>query len=44
MSGARVVPTFVFKEKSLLGIPKKSKVFIGFENNSEEIKGLLGIE
>ncbi|MFS0593186.1 glutaredoxin family protein [Cytobacillus horneckiae] len=41
VSGARIVPTFVFKEKSILGIPKKSKVLIGFENNLEEIKGIL---
>ena len=42
VSGARIVPTFVFKE-TILGLPKKSKVFIGFENNFDEIKGKLGL-
>lgn len=44
ISGARVVPTFVFKGKSILGIRKKPKVFIGFENNFEEIKNLLSVD
>ncbi|WP_257535868.1 hypothetical protein [Mesobacillus foraminis] len=43
VSGARVVPAFVFKEKSILGIPKKPKVLIGFEKNLDEIKSILGI-
>lgn len=44
ITGTRMVPTFVFKEKSLLGKLKKPKVLIGFENNLEEIKRLLKID
>lgn len=43
VSGSRVVPAFVFKEKSLLGLRSKPKVLIGFERNKEEIKELLAI-
>jgi glutaredoxin 3 len=42
VSGARIVPTFVFKE-TILGLPKKPKLYIGFENNFDEIKGKLRI-
>ncbi|MCM3619616.1 NrdH-redoxin [Sutcliffiella horikoshii] len=42
VSGARIVPTFVFKE-TILGFPKKPKVYIGFENNFVDIKRKLGI-
>lgn len=44
VSGTRIVPAFVFKKKSLLGLVSKPKVLIGFENNIEEIKSLLMIE
>lgn len=41
VSGSRVVPAFVFKEKSFLGLRRKPKVLIGFESNKEEIKKIL---
>jgi glutaredoxin 3 len=41
VSGSRIVPTFVFKEKTFLGLRSKPKVLIGFERNEEEIKKLL---
>ncbi|HLR66841.1 MAG TPA: glutaredoxin family protein [Virgibacillus sp.] len=43
LTGTRMVPTFVFKEKSLRGKFRKPKVLIGFENNLEEIKQILNI-
>lgn len=43
LTGTRMVPTFVFKEKSLRGKFKKPKVLIGFEKNLEEIKQRLNI-
>lgn len=43
VSGSRVVPAFVFKEKSFLGLISKPKVLIGFERNEEEIKKLLAM-
>lgn len=43
VSGSRVVPAFVFKEKSFLGLRTKPKVLIGFERNEEEIKKLLAM-
>ncbi|WP_257535619.1 hypothetical protein [Mesobacillus foraminis] len=39
-----MVPTFVFKKKSFLGIMGKPKVLVGFEQNKEEIKKLLNID
>lgn len=44
LTGARMVPAFVFKEKSLHGRLSKPKVFIGFENNVDEIKHILKID
>lgn len=44
LTGTRMVPAFVFKEKSLRGKLRKPKVLIGFENNLEEIKQLLKID
>lgn len=41
LSGTRMVPTFVFKDKSLAGLMSKPKVLIGFEQNFDEIIGLL---
>ncbi|WP_342514738.1 glutaredoxin family protein [Sporosarcina sp. FSL K6-1522] len=41
LSGARMVPTFVFKDKSLCGWMSKPKVLIGFEMNYEEIVEML---
>ncbi|WP_188006639.1 Glutaredoxin family protein [Sporosarcina sp. ANT_H38] len=41
LSGARMVPTFVFKGKSLVGLMSKRKVLIGFEQNFDEIVGIL---
>ncbi|MGE7768907.1 glutaredoxin family protein [Viridibacillus arvi] len=43
LSGARMVPTFVFKNKSLFGLASKSTVIIGFEQNIDEVKRLLMI-
>ena len=42
LSGARMVPTLVFRDKSLLGLMSKPKVLIGFEMNFDEIVGMLG--
>ncbi len=44
LTGTRMVPTFVFKEKSLLGLLSKPKVMIGFENNLDEIKKNLKLD
>lgn len=44
LTGTRMVPAFVFKEKSLRGKLRKPNVLIGFENNLEEIKQLLKID
>lgn len=41
LSGSRVVPAFVFKQKSIFGFAGKPKVLIGFERNVNEIKRLL---
>jgi len=41
LTGTRMVPTFVFKEKSLLGRLRKPDVFIGFENNINEIRRIV---
>ncbi|MCM3759138.1 glutaredoxin family protein [Sporosarcina aquimarina] len=43
VSGSRVVPAFVFKKKSFLGLGSKPKVLIGFERNEDEIKRLLSL-
>lgn len=43
ISGTRIVPTFVFKDKSLLGIMSKPKVMIGFEQHFNEITNLLHV-
>ncbi|MDX8344299.1 glutaredoxin family protein [Rossellomorea sp. YZS02] len=42
--GSRIVPSFVFYEKSLFGKKKLVKNLIGFENNKEEIQQLLGLK
>ncbi|MBO1001305.1 glutaredoxin family protein [Pseudogracilibacillus auburnensis] len=44
LTGTRMVPAFVFKEKSLRGRLKKPKTLIGFENNVDEIKQILNID
>jgi glutaredoxin len=41
LTGSRMVPTFVFREKSWTGVLKKPKTMIGFENNKEEIEQLI---
>ncbi|USK47021.1 hypothetical protein LIT27_03875 [Cytobacillus oceanisediminis] len=43
ITGTRIVPAFVFKNKSLLGWMSKPKVLIGFEQNIGEIKKILKI-
>lgn len=43
VAGSRIVPAFVFKDQSMLGLLKKPKVLIGFEQNFDEIKKLLQI-
>ncbi|WP_175987672.1 glutaredoxin family protein [Bacillus sp. Marseille-Q1617] len=42
IAGSRIVPSFVFYKKGLLGKKKFVKNLIGFENNREEIEKLLG--
>lgn len=44
ISGTRIVPAFVFKNKSFLGFMGKPKVLIGFEQNIDEIKKILNLE
>ncbi|MEC2074508.1 glutaredoxin family protein [Metabacillus fastidiosus] len=41
ITGTRIVPAFVFKNKSLLGWMSKPKVLIGFERNIDEIREIL---
>ncbi|WP_025783305.1 glutaredoxin family protein [Sporosarcina sp. D27] len=43
IAGSRIVPAFVFKNKSMLGLLNKPKVIIGFEQNFNEIKNILKI-
>jgi len=43
ITGTRIVPAFVFKNKSLFGSLSKPKAIIGFERNIDEIKELLSI-
>lgn len=43
IAGVRMVPTFIFENKSMLGLLNKQKVLIGFEQNFNEIKNLLKI-
>ncbi|MFP3846074.1 glutaredoxin family protein [Priestia filamentosa] len=43
ITGTRIVPAFVFKNKSLLGLMSKPKVLIGFEKNIDEIRKILNI-
>ncbi|MDQ0272174.1 glutaredoxin family protein [Cytobacillus purgationiresistens] len=44
ITGTRIVPAFVFKNKSLLGWMNKPKVLIGFEQNIDEIRKILNID
>jgi glutaredoxin 3 len=44
ITGTRIVPTFVFKNKSMLGLTRKPKVLIGFEQNIDEIRKILNIK
>src|SRR5699024_11685206 len=44
LTGTSMVPAFVFKDKSLFGKWSKPKVFIGFENNMDEMKNKLIID
>ena len=43
LTGTRMVPAFVFKDKSIRGKFRKPKVLIGYEHNREEIKVTLNI-
>ncbi|WP_226676563.1 glutaredoxin family protein [Rossellomorea aquimaris] len=43
MSGSRIVPSFAFYKSGLFGRKKLVKNVIGFEQNKEEIKRLLGL-
>jgi hypothetical protein len=43
ITGTRIVPTFVFKNKTLLGLMSEPKVLIGFEQNEDEIRKILNI-
>ena len=38
ISGTRMVPTFVFKDKKAFGFLRKPEVLIGFEQNFDEIE------
>lgn len=42
VSGARIVPAFVFKDKSPVRFLRKPTVLIGFAQNYDEIIELLG--
>ncbi|TQS70521.1 glutaredoxin family protein [Ornithinibacillus gellani] len=44
LTGTRIVPAFVWKEKSLKGLLRKPNVLIGFENHVDEIKKILDIK
>jgi hypothetical protein len=44
ITGTKIVPTFVFKNKSLLGLINKPKVLIGFEQNIDEIRKILNVD
>lgn len=44
LTGTRIVPTFVFRNKSFLGLKGKPKTLIGFEQNKDEISGILNKE
>src|SRR5699024_8979060 len=44
ITGTRMVPAFVFKDKSLFDNWCKFKVFIGFDNNMDEIKNIIKID
>lgn len=44
ISGTRMVPTFVFKNPSFLGLISKPKFLIGFEQNIDEIRKILNID
>ncbi|MFI8575934.1 glutaredoxin family protein [Rossellomorea aquimaris] len=44
VSGSRIVPSFTFYKKGLFGKKRFVKNLIGFENNKEEIKQLLGLK
>ncbi|MGR3763158.1 glutaredoxin family protein [Rossellomorea sp. NS-SX7] len=41
LAGSRIVPSFAFYKKGLLGKKKLVKNLIGFENNREEIEQLV---
>ncbi len=43
VSGARIVPAFVFKDKSPVGFLRKPTVLIGFAQNYDEIIDLLAL-
>jgi glutaredoxin len=42
IAGSRIVPSFVFYKKGLLGKKKLVKNLIGFEENRKEIEQLVG--
>lgn len=42
--GSRILPTYVFENKLMLGLLSKTKVIIRFEQNFDEITKLLKIE
>lgn len=44
LTGTRMVPAFVFKDKSLLGRLSKPEVLIGFESNIDRVKNILKID
>ncbi|KPL59542.1 glutaredoxin family protein [Rossellomorea vietnamensis] len=44
ITGSRIVPSFAFYKKGIFGQKRVVKNLIGFENNKEEIKQLLGLK
>src|SRR5699024_7760122 len=44
LTRTRMVPAFVFKDKSLFGKWSKHRVCIGYEHNMDEIKNKLKID
>ncbi|SES06934.1 Glutaredoxin [Salipaludibacillus aurantiacus] len=41
LTGSKMVPALLFKEKSFVGFLKKPEILIGFEANKERIQELV---
>ncbi|MFD5853482.1 glutaredoxin family protein [Cytobacillus pseudoceanisediminis] len=44
ITGSRIVPTFVIKDKRLPGFIKRPEIFIGFEVNKDKFVKLLNVQ